>query len=124
MWSVFGVQAAERGLSAPFKILVKADDGKCAWTGELVRPPRTEAHFEALRKRIDSLEAYSTLLESIVDKCRDEHGAEHVHYLDLRPVNEFEVDITEDNDDATQDLVVTTENLKVCCLYCCLHLDS
>ncbi|KAF9026870.1 hypothetical protein BDZ89DRAFT_1067355 [Hymenopellis radicata] len=93
---------------------IRCDDQRpCAWTGELVRQPRTEAHFEALRKRIESLEAYSTLLESIVDKCREEHGAEHAHYLDLRPVNEFEIDATEDKDDATQDLVVTTENLKL-----------
>ncbi|KAJ7747455.1 hypothetical protein DFH07DRAFT_1062746 [Mycena maculata] len=72
----------------------------CAWTKEPVRKPRTEAHFEALRKRRDALEAYSRLLEDILAKCEIDEDVE---------------DLYEDESDQgiSQELCIPTENLKL-----------
>lgn len=48
---------------------------QCSWTaGEPVRVPRTEAHFEALRKRIEILQDQVNTLQELVDKCNAQHG--------------------------------------------------
>ncbi|KAF8646644.1 hypothetical protein AX16_007143 [Volvariella volvacea WC 439] len=69
------------------------DDGRaeeCAWTGGVARAPRTEAHFEALRKRAEALREYANLLESMLDKCRRDHGGvweDGESYLQFRPLD-------------------------------------
>ncbi|KAJ3753538.1 hypothetical protein EV360DRAFT_53319 [Lentinula raphanica] len=63
-------------------------NGECAWTGESARKPRTEAHFEAMRRRADALERYANILESMLDKCQREHGGtfkDGQSYLQFRP---------------------------------------
>ncbi|KAJ7288486.1 hypothetical protein C8J57DRAFT_1280412 [Mycena rebaudengoi] len=43
---------------------------ECSWGRDTShRKPRTEAHFEALRKRSDALQAYVTVLEGMLAKC-------------------------------------------------------
>ncbi|CAK5284862.1 unnamed protein product [Mycena citricolor] len=42
---------------------------QCTWLKGTVRKPRTEAHFEALRKQVDSLQAYCRALEERVAIC-------------------------------------------------------
>ncbi|KAF5384224.1 hypothetical protein D9615_003446 [Tricholomella constricta] len=96
------------------------------------RKPRTEAHFEAMRKRADALEEYVNLLESVLEKCRREHGGVSDNgqsYLQFRPrdadgmilPDEFDVD-GNDNDDRSignedqvfsQELCLPTRNLKL-----------
>ncbi|KIK68195.1 hypothetical protein GYMLUDRAFT_237288 [Collybiopsis luxurians FD-317 M1] len=105
---------------------------ECAWTGESARKPRTEAHFEAMRKRAEALERYANILESMLERCRKEHGGtfskDGHEYLQFRPkeygyygsgdVEGFEegeeVGIgTDGEDDATAEICVSTENLTL-----------
>ncbi|KAF8892873.1 hypothetical protein BD779DRAFT_1507469 [Infundibulicybe gibba] len=61
---------------------------ECSWGREPARKPRTEAHFESLRKRIDALEEYVVLLESMLDKCRLEHnGVDAQAWLQFKPLD-------------------------------------
>ncbi|KAJ7671230.1 hypothetical protein B0H14DRAFT_3690245 [Mycena olivaceomarginata] len=47
--------------------------GKCSWGKDTApRKPRTEAHFEALRKRADALQAYLERLEGMLAKDYEE----------------------------------------------------
>ncbi|KAF8064999.1 hypothetical protein FPV67DRAFT_1671298 [Lyophyllum atratum] len=103
---------------------------ECSWGRESGRKPRTEAHFEAMRKRADALEEYVNLLESVLEKCRREHGGVSDNgqsYLQFRPrdadgmimPDEFDID-GYDNDDPgnedqafTQELCLPTRNLKL-----------
>ncbi|GLB39659.1 putative fungal specific transcription factor [Lyophyllum shimeji] len=103
---------------------------ECSWGRESGRKPRTEAHFEAMRKRADALEEYVNLLESVLEKCRREHGGATDNgqsYLQFRPrdaegmilPDECDVD-GNDNDDPnnedqafTQELCLPTRNLKL-----------
>ncbi|KAF9460391.1 hypothetical protein BDZ94DRAFT_1266118 [Collybia nuda] len=100
---------------------------ECSWGRETGRKPRTEAHFEAMRKRANALEEYVNVLESLLEKCRREHGGVSDNgqsYLKLRPVDPEapvvpdEVDIDYDNGDLsddsfTQELCAPTQSLKL-----------
>lgn len=104
---------------------------ECSWTGESARRPRTEAHYEALRKRADALKAYADLLESLLEKCRREHGGvseESMSYLQFRPpdagnaILENEIPPLHDDgsdanqvegEDITLEICVPTRNLKL-----------
>ncbi|KAK0498680.1 hypothetical protein EDD18DRAFT_46272 [Armillaria luteobubalina] len=85
---------------------------KCSWTGDPIRHPRTEARFEALRKRINALEAHCENLKAVIDKCNKDHGGLST-YLPLRPSLEDEESEIEEADNSSQELVATTENLKL-----------
>ncbi|KAG6811774.1 hypothetical protein H0H92_005904 [Tricholoma furcatifolium] len=100
----------------------------CSWGRESGRKPRTEAHFEAMRKRADALEEYVNLLESVLEKCRREHGGVQDNgqsYLQFRPrdaegmIMPDEVD-GDDNDEPkeedhsfSQELCLPTMNLQL-----------
>ncbi|RDB17161.1 Nitrogen assimilation transcription factor nirA [Hypsizygus marmoreus] len=99
---------------------------ECSWGRESGRKPRTEAHFEAMRKRADALEEYVNLLESVLEKCRREHGGVSDNgqsYLQFRPVDaegmilpdEIEVDNEDEGEDQmlAQELCIPTRNLKL-----------
>ncbi|KAJ7291285.1 hypothetical protein C8J57DRAFT_213548 [Mycena rebaudengoi] len=62
---------------------------ECSWGRDNPshRKPRTEAHFEALRKRTDALQAYVTVLEGILAKCVCQDVSAHHQY---RPHTEGE----------------------------------
>lgn len=103
---------------------------QCSWGAESVRKPRTEAHFEAMRKRADALREYANLLESMLEKCRREHGGTSDNgqsYLQFRPQDadnmvlpdDIDVELFDDTSgdpdsgSITQELCVPTQNLKV-----------
>ncbi|KAJ7036727.1 hypothetical protein C8F04DRAFT_1394007 [Mycena alexandri] len=44
-------------------------DSECSWGHTSLRRPRTVAHFEALRRRADSLQAYVDMLQALLAKC-------------------------------------------------------
>ncbi|KAJ7715308.1 hypothetical protein DFH07DRAFT_785643 [Mycena maculata] len=58
----------------------KCDGTKpCSWGRDSEsRKPRTEAHFEALRKRAESLQAYADFLEGILANCVCQDVASHL----------------------------------------------
>ncbi|KAK0498673.1 fungal-specific transcription factor domain-containing protein [Armillaria luteobubalina] len=85
---------------------------ECSWTGDPVRHPRTEAHFEALRKRINALEAYCEILESMIDQCHKDHGGLST-YRELRPSPEYQELELDEAANSSQELVAATENLKL-----------
>ncbi|KAF9026866.1 hypothetical protein BDZ89DRAFT_832235 [Hymenopellis radicata] len=104
-------------------------EDECSYTAETARRPRTEAHYEAMRKHADALKCYVDLLESLLEKCRLEHGGvsdEHTSYLQFKPPDatgllesdaiphneEKEPSIT-DEDDITLELCVPARNLKL-----------
>ncbi|KAF8241145.1 hypothetical protein L208DRAFT_1420221 [Tricholoma matsutake] len=75
---------------------------ECSWGKDSGRKPRTEAHFEAMRKRADALEEYVNLLESVLEKCRREHGGVSTDngqsYLQFRPRNAEGIILPDDPD--------------------------
>lgn len=82
-----------------------------------------------MRKRADALEEYVNLLESVLEKCRREHGGvldNGQSYLQFRPIDaegvilpdevEMDVEYEDNNGDESsfsQELCVPTRNLKV-----------
>ncbi|KAJ3799488.1 hypothetical protein GGU11DRAFT_679358, partial [Lentinula aff. detonsa] len=99
---------------------------ECAWSGESARKPRTEAHFEAMRRRADALERYANILESMLQKCQREHGGtfrDGQSYLQFRPKDygdekmEYEEIEGEsgssDGDDMTAEICVSAQSLTV-----------
>ncbi|KAJ7130300.1 hypothetical protein C8R44DRAFT_775288 [Mycena epipterygia] len=93
-------------------------NNECSWGRNTdSRKPRTEAHFEALRKRADSLQAYADFLEGMLEKCVCQDVSSH---LQFRPQEELENqsgkegDDSDDNSDEeiTQELTVPTQCLK------------
>ncbi|KAJ7764602.1 hypothetical protein DFH07DRAFT_698722, partial [Mycena maculata] len=97
---------------------------ECAWGRDVApRKPRTEAHFEALRKRADSLQAYADMLEKIIAKCVCQDVSA---YLQLRPQqceelsgmevgNDSENDVLEleSDEEITQELTAPVQRLKL-----------
>ncbi|TFK25471.1 hypothetical protein FA15DRAFT_358461 [Coprinopsis marcescibilis] len=79
---------------------------ECSWVKDAtpLRKNRNEAFFEALKKRNDALKEYSTYLETLLEKCRREHGglASDVSYLRHRPRDEVDhLDMSFDDVDPT-----------------------
>jgi hypothetical protein len=82
-----------------------------------------------MRKRANALEEYVNVLESVLEKCRREHGGVSDNgqsYLQFRPKDAAgailpdEVEVDNDNDELsddsfTQELCAPTQSLKVCC---------
>ncbi|KAJ7151398.1 hypothetical protein C8R43DRAFT_886920 [Mycena crocata] len=90
---------------------------ECSWGRDTApRKPRTEAHFEALRKRMDSLQAYSDLLEGILAKCVCQDVSSHLQFRPQQPgeqEEDSEADFLESDDDITQELTVPVQCLKL-----------
>ncbi|KAF7364977.1 Zn(2)-C6 fungal-type domain-containing protein [Mycena venus] len=95
-------------------------DDECTWGRDVApRKPRTEAHFEALRKRIDSLQAYADLLEGMLAKCICQDVSSH---LKLRPQRfedqseeggDSDAGVLDSDEEITQELTVHTQRLKL-----------
>ncbi|KAJ7178072.1 fungal-specific transcription factor domain-containing protein [Mycena filopes] len=87
----------------------------CSWGKEAgPRKVRTEAHFEALRKRVDSLQAYVDSMEALLAKCVCQDVTSH---LQLRPPQSgVEGEDAQDVSDSeiAQELTVPMQSLKAC----------
>ncbi|KIY43005.1 hypothetical protein FISHEDRAFT_26732, partial [Fistulina hepatica ATCC 64428] len=104
---------------------------ECTWGRESARKPRTEAHFQALRRRIQ-------VLEAMVEQCRQEHGplsglpsdsgASLPNPIPVSPTESYLSALVNDDDesdaesvaastggyiDITQELCLPTRNLKL-----------
>ncbi|KAJ6565451.1 hypothetical protein DFH09DRAFT_919459 [Mycena vulgaris] len=96
-------------------------NGECSWGRNVpVRKPRTEAHFESLRKRADALQAYAERLEGLLTKCVCQDVSAHAlarpepaGEYSGREASESDADSTlESDDEITQELCVDTQALK------------
>ncbi|KAJ7028673.1 hypothetical protein C8F04DRAFT_50712 [Mycena alexandri] len=91
---------------------------ECAWGKDTApRRPRTDAHFEALRKRADSLQAYVDLLERLLAKCVCQDASSHLQFRP-QPTEEGQVETdghsdTPSDDEITQELTASMRSLKV-----------
>ncbi|KAJ6588309.1 hypothetical protein B0H19DRAFT_203041 [Mycena capillaripes] len=96
-------------------------DDECSWGRHTAwRKPRTEAHFEALRKRADSLQEYVDRLEAILGKCVCQDVSFH---LQFRPQQlgvqsgtdggDSDTDVFDSDEEITQELTVPTQYLKL-----------
>ncbi|KAJ7253019.1 fungal-specific transcription factor domain-containing protein [Mycena haematopus] len=95
-------------------------DEECSWGRDTApRKPRTEAHFEALRKRADALQAYVERLEGMLVKCICQDVSGH---LQFRPQQgekiakeevESDLDVLDSDEEITKELTVPTQALKL-----------
>ncbi|KAJ7178059.1 hypothetical protein C8R46DRAFT_988118 [Mycena filopes] len=95
-------------------------DDECAWGKDAaVRKPRTAASFEALRKRVDSLQAYVDLLEGLLRKCVCQDVSSHRQFRPQLPTTENQAAEQDGNSDVasdeeiTRDLTIPRRRLKL-----------
>ncbi|KAJ7170905.1 hypothetical protein C8R43DRAFT_875329 [Mycena crocata] len=98
-------------------------DGECSWGRNIaVRKPRTEAHFEALCKRADALQAYADLLDGILAKCVCQDVRAHLASRPPGPadvpgehdhVTDSGADELNSDEAITQELCVPAQSLKL-----------
>ncbi|KAJ7201053.1 hypothetical protein GGX14DRAFT_658872 [Mycena pura] len=93
-------------------------DRECSWGREsTARKPKTDAHFEALRKRADALQVYVDLLEGMLAKCACQDVSSHIQFRPQQPEErnhgeESETDFDESEEEITKELTVPTQRLK------------
>ncbi|KAJ7268225.1 hypothetical protein B0H12DRAFT_1097560 [Mycena haematopus] len=95
-------------------------DVECSWTQDAAPKKLTPAHFEALRKRNDSLQAYVDLLEERLARCTCQDTSSHLQFRPQRPEDQggegggdsasYALDSEEE---ITQELTVHTQRLKL-----------
>ncbi|KAF8624671.1 hypothetical protein AX17_007002 [Amanita inopinata Kibby_2008] len=96
-------------------------EGECSWSDGPAKKPRTEAHFEAMRKHVNALREYTNYLEYLVERCNREHGNLHGEeirwFLRFRPLEDPELfGLEQTGDDDTdqaedQDQSPTDDNI-------------
>ncbi|KAF7343396.1 Zn(2)-C6 fungal-type domain-containing protein [Mycena venus] len=97
-------------------------EDECSWGRDTVsRKPRTEAHFEALRKRADALQAYVDMLEGMLAKCVCQDVSGHLRFRpppqqSRQKIVQEEVDsdteIVDSDGEITKELTLPTQSLK------------
>ncbi|KAF7360375.1 Zn(2)-C6 fungal-type domain-containing protein [Mycena venus] len=93
-------------------------DDKCSWGRDIGRK-YTEAHFEALQKRTDSLRAYVNRLEAMLARCMCQDVSSQVQFRPQQPgeqsekEEESETDALDSDEEITRDLAVPTQHLKL-----------
>ncbi|KAJ7481470.1 fungal-specific transcription factor domain-containing protein, partial [Mycena latifolia] len=103
--------------------IVSGRGEECSWgrSDAAPRKPRTEAHFEALRKRADSAQAYADLLEGILAKCVCQDVTSHLQFRPRQleePASgkegvDSETEILDSDEEITQELTVPVQCLKL-----------
>ncbi|KAJ7255438.1 hypothetical protein B0H12DRAFT_532694 [Mycena haematopus] len=94
-------------------------EDECSWGNIAPKKPRTEAHFESLRKRVDTLQAYVDLLEGRLAKCVCQDVSSHLQFRPQRPEDQSgeeggdsDIDVLDSDEEITQDLTVPIQRLK------------
>ncbi|KAJ7481446.1 hypothetical protein FB451DRAFT_128986 [Mycena latifolia] len=97
-------------------------DSECSWGRNIpVRKPRTEAHFESLRKRADALQAYVDFLEGMLSKCmcqdvstRAQYRPDQAReYYSGREASDSDLDTLDSEEEITRELCVPVQALKL-----------
>ncbi|KAJ7845918.1 hypothetical protein B0H13DRAFT_2094598 [Mycena leptocephala] len=96
-------------------------DEECSWGRDTApRKPRTEAHFEALRKRADSLQAYVDRLEGILAKCVCQDVSPHLQFRpdqfgeqSEKEGGDSDTEVLNEDEEITQELSLPTQVLKL-----------
>ncbi|KAF8208173.1 fungal-specific transcription factor domain-containing protein [Mycena galopus ATCC 62051] len=96
-------------------------DEECAWGRDTaLRKPRTEAHFEALRKRADALQAWVERLEGMLAKCVCQDVSAQFQCRPKQPSEkiakeevESDPEIPDSDEEITKELTVPTQALKL-----------
>ncbi|KAJ7481445.1 hypothetical protein FB451DRAFT_990665, partial [Mycena latifolia] len=97
-------------------------DAECSWGRNVtVRKPRTEAHFEALRKRADALQSYADLLEGLLSKCVCQDVSAHAQCRPDEPGEHLSGKSDSDEDTLDSDEEIT---LELCMPAQALKLDD
>ncbi|KAJ7721047.1 hypothetical protein B0H16DRAFT_1699809 [Mycena metata] len=94
---------------------------ECVWgKASTSRKPRTEAHFEALRRRVDLLEGYVERLEAMLAKCVCQNATTHVQFRPSEPPAEYSEkedsdpeDLLDSDEEIAQDLYAPMQSLKL-----------
>ncbi|KAJ7056964.1 hypothetical protein C8F01DRAFT_1256905 [Mycena amicta] len=105
---------------------VSGRDQECSWGRDTsARKPRTEAHFVALQKRADSLQAYADGLEEVLSRCVCQDVASHLEQLKPKAqelsirqaaestAEESDTDWNDSDESITQELTVPLQQLKL-----------
>ncbi|KAF7360474.1 Zn(2)-C6 fungal-type domain-containing protein [Mycena venus] len=93
-------------------------DDKCSWGKDTGRK-YTDAHFEALQKRADSLQAYVDRLEAMLARCVCQDVSSHIQFRPQEPgeqserEGESDADALDSDEEITRELAVPTEHLKL-----------
>ncbi|KAF7343395.1 Zn(2)-C6 fungal-type domain-containing protein [Mycena venus] len=95
-------------------------DDECSWGRDTAtRKPRTEAHFEALRKRTDALQAYVERLEGMLAKCVCQDVSGHLQFRPqpgekiAKEEVESDPEIVDSDGEITKELTLPTQSLKL-----------
>ncbi|KAJ6462423.1 hypothetical protein C8R45DRAFT_1026755 [Mycena sanguinolenta] len=93
-------------------------DVECSWAQDVAPKKLTPAHFEALRKRADSLQAYVDLLEERLAKCTCQDTSSHLQFRPQRPDDQNgeeggDSGSLDSEEEITQDLTVHTQRLRL-----------
>ncbi|KAF8216709.1 hypothetical protein K438DRAFT_1797691 [Mycena galopus ATCC 62051] len=96
-------------------------DDECSWGRDSTKKPRTEAHFESLRKRLDTLQAYVDLLERRLAKCICQDISSHLQFRPDEQSEEGGSDVLNSDEEITQELTVPTQRLKLADIDPLLH---
>ncbi|KAJ6449074.1 hypothetical protein C8R45DRAFT_1045400 [Mycena sanguinolenta] len=92
-------------------------DVECSWAQDVAPKKLTPAHFEALRKRADSLQAYVDLLEERLTKCTCQDTSSHLQFRPERDEQNGEEEgdsgSPDSEEEITQELTVHTQRLRL-----------
>ncbi|KAF7360527.1 Zn(2)-C6 fungal-type domain-containing protein [Mycena venus] len=93
-------------------------NAKCSWGRDTGRK-YTEAHFEALQKRAESLQDYVDRLEAMLARCKCQDVSSHLQFRPQQPgeqserEGESETDALDSDEQITRELAVPTQGLKL-----------
>ncbi|KAK7042484.1 Zn(2)-C6 fungal-type domain-containing protein [Favolaschia claudopus] len=88
--------------------------GECLWGRDVnAKKPRTEAHFEALTKRAEALQAYIERLEKMLSKCVCQTIPQSLEEHDVEEEVASNSDVQDSDDEITKLLTIPVQRLKL-----------
>ncbi|KAJ6449065.1 hypothetical protein C8R45DRAFT_147581 [Mycena sanguinolenta] len=89
-------------------------DAECSWPQDVAPKKLAPAHFEALRRRADSLQAYVDLLEERLAKCTCQDTSSHLQFRPQRDEEEGgDYGSLDSEEEITEELTVHTQRLRL-----------